>query len=479
LNVKACKAVGGPGRCETGLPSWLKQIQHEPMDRHAAVVAGSSMTIKFYRRQVDFQRGARRMRWLRIVLVASALAGAAVVQAADWPQWLGPKRDGSTAETVPPWTESEPPKVLWRLEVGQGFSSPVVAGSRVFLHAVVKDKQEEEVIAVDAATGKPLWKDTYPRPTFKSVLGNGPRATPTVAGKRLYTIGINGLLTCYEVEKGKRLWQVDLYKQLQAELPNYAVCCSPLVVGNRVIVSVGGKGRCVVALHADTGAVQWQALDDAASTSSPVLFAGGARPSAAGPDVVLMTPLRLVGLDPLDGTLRWEHAMVFQPQGTSPTPIAVRDKIVASTQAHGAVAVRVGKKDDGMAAEPAWQNQQAKSYFSSGVAGDDLLFLVTNVIDPLPAASLTCLDAKSGQQLWSRKKLGYFHAGVIRTGDGKLIVLDDSGHLTLLDVDGKGSRELARAKVCGGTLVNPALADGRLYVRDRAELICLQMRPMP
>jgi outer membrane protein assembly factor BamB len=413
------------------------------------------------------------MRWSSTVFVL--LACAAVVRAEDWPQWLGPRRDGGTAEKVAAWKEKEPPKVLWRAAAGHGFSSPVVAGGRVFFHAAVKDRDEEEVVALDAASGKPLWKDVYARPPFSSVLGNGPRATPTVAGKHLYTIGINGLLSCYEVEKGKRLWQVDLYKQFKADLPGFAVCCSPLVVGNRVIVSVGGKGRCVVALHADTGEVQWQALDDAASTSSPVLFAGGERPKGATPDVVFMTPLRLVGLDPLDGTLRWEHPMVFQPRGTSPTPIAVADKLVASTQAHGAVAVKVGSKDDRPAAEEAWQNKEAKSYFSSGVAKGDLVVLVTNTVDPLPAAALTCLEAKTGKQLWGKDNAGYFHAGVIRTGDGKLLVLNDSGVLTLLDVDDKGGKEIARAKVCGGTLMNPALAGGRLYVRDDKELICLQL----
>jgi outer membrane protein assembly factor BamB len=413
------------------------------------------------------------MPWFRTVLVV--LICAAIGRAADWPQWLGPKRDGSTPEKVAPWKEKETPKVLWREAVGNGFSSPVVAGGRVFVHAAVKDKDEEQVTAFDATTGKELWKDTYPRPRFVSVLGTGPRATPTVAGKRLYTMGINGFLSCYDVENGKRLWQVDLYKQFKADLPPFAVCCSPLVVGNRVIVSVGGKERCVVALHAETGEVQWQALDDAASTSSPVLFSGGERPKGAAPDVVFMTPLRLVGLDPLDGTLRWEHPMVFQPQGTSPTPVAVGDKLVASTQAHGAVAVQVAKKDDKQAASQAWQNKDMKSYFSSGVAADELLVLVTNTIEPLPATTLTCVEAKTGKELWKKDKAGYFHAGVIRTGDGKLLVLNDAGTLSLLEITAKEAKELAKAKVCGGTLVTPALAGGRLYVRDDKEVICLQV----
>jgi outer membrane protein assembly factor BamB len=413
------------------------------------------------------------MTWFRTVLVLLTCAN--VGRAGDWPQWLGPRRDGATPEKVAAWSKNEPPKALWRQSVGQAFSSPVVASGRVFIHSCVKDKEEEEVLALDAVTGKQLWKDIYSRPRFKSVLGNGPRATPTVSGKQLFTIGINGVLSCYEIEKGKRLWQVDLYKQFKADLPSFAVCCSPLVVGNRVIVSVGGEGRCVVALNTDSGQVQWQALDDAASTSSPVLFAVGERLRGTAPDVVFMTPLRLVGLDPLDGTLRWEHPMIYQPRGTSPTPVAVGDKMVSSTQAHGAVAIRVLKKDDKLSAEPAWQNKEMKSYFSSGVAAGDLLLLVTNVVQPLPATAISCLEAKTGMELWKKEKVGYFHAGLIRTGDGKLLVLNDAGLLTLLEVDDKGAKEIARAKVCGGTLVTPALSDGRLYVRDDKEVICLQL----
>ncbi len=413
------------------------------------------------------------MTWSRAMVLLLVCAAASA--AGDWPQWLGPKRDGSTKELVGPWKDKADLKVLWKQPVGEGYSSPVVAGGRVFVHARVKDKEMEEVVALDAATGKPLWKDAYERPAYKSVVGTGPRATPTVAGKRLFTLGINGVLSCYEVEDGKRRWQTDLYKQFKADLPTFAVCCSPLVIGNRVIVSVGGKGRCAVALDTESGEVQWQALDDAASTSSPVLFAGGDRTKGAAPDVVLMTPLRLVGLDPLDGAVRWEHPMVFQPAGTSPTPIAVGKQVVASTQAHGAVAVRVGAKDDKPAPEMAWQNKEQRSYFSSGVASGELLFLVTNTVMPLPSASVTCLDAKTGKQLWRKGGVGYFHAGVLRTGDGRLLVLNDSGVLTLLEADAKGAKELARAKVCGGTLVTPALADGKLYARDGKELSCIQL----
>ncbi len=411
------------------------------------------------------------------LLVGLLLLAPSRSQAADWPQWLGPERNGVSHESVAAWSDATAPQAIWRTTAPQSFSSPVVSGDLVYMHSSVPGKEQEQVLALNVATGERVWSDTYDRPSYKSVLGVGPRATPTLAQGRLYTLGINGVLSCYDAKSGQRHWQVDLYEQFQAELPGFAVCCSPLVIGNRVIVSVGGPGRCAVALNTVNGEVAWQAFDDAASTSSAILFSGGARTPGAAPDVVLMTPLRLLGIDPLDGSLRWEHPMVFQPQGTSPTPLVLGDRIIGSTQAHGAVSVRVQTADDHRSAAEDWQNAAAKSYFSSGVASADALYLITNALEPLPTTSLTCLDPASGKQLWAEERIGYFHASPIRLGDGKLLILNDSGLLTLLEVSREGAHELCRAKVCGGTLVAPALANGRLFVRDDKELICVQLTP--
>lgn len=391
----------------------------------------------------------------------------------DWPQWLGSQRDGGTREAVAPW--KIPPRVLWRHPAGAGYSSPVVAENTVFLHARVKDKQEEEILAFDATTGKPRWREAYVRPRYVSVLSTGPRATPAIAAGRLYTNGINGLLTCCDAKTGKRLWQVDAYKRMGASLPRYGVCCSPLVIGDCVVVSVGGKGSSVVAFDTNTGEIRWQALDDSASTSSPILFAS---PNQSLPDLVVMTNLRLAALNPLDGTLNWEFPLVFQPSGAAPTPLSSGDSIVTSTMTNGSTAVRIANTNAKTSAARAWQAKDLGGYFSSGViAKGDNLFLITNVLQPLPIATLRCVNLQTGKERWKKDGIGYFHAGLIRTGDNKLLVLDDGGILKLLDFDEKASHELCRAKVCGGTLVNPALADGRVYVRDDKELICLQLAP--
>jgi hypothetical protein len=412
------------------------------------------------------------MTWLRAALVAAVCGPAAA--AGDWPQWLGPKRDGGTAEAVGPW--KDPPKPAWRGKVGPGFSSPVVAGGRVFVHARVAGKEQEELVAFDAKDGKELWRSAYDRAPYNSVLNTGPQATPAVARNRVYTFGITGVLSCFAADSGKRLWQVDAFGTLKASLPRFGVCCSPLVVGDRVIVAVGGKGSSVVAFAAETGEALWQALDEPASTSSPVLFAaaGGA---GKVPDAVFMTTLRVVGLSPLDGSVSWEFPLPFQPSGTAPTPIVAGDLIVTSTMTNGTTGVRV-KGGDKVTAEKAWQAKDLSGYFSTGVtAGKGRAFLVTNTLKPIPQANLCCVDLATGKELWRKTGAGYFHFGLVRTGNGKLLLLDDAGNLKLVDATADSYRELCSARVCSGNLVTPALAGGRLYARDDQGIVCVPLTP--
>jgi outer membrane protein assembly factor BamB len=405
------------------------------------------------------------MRWFQTAVVLLCLAP--YVQAGDWPQWLGPKRDGNSAETVNPWKDA--PKVAWKQVVGSGHSVPVVSNGRVFVHARVPEKEQEELIALDAKSGEVLWRTAYDRPAYFSVLNTGPQGTPAVGGNRVFTYGVNGVLSCFEVEKGKQLWQVNAYQKLKAELPTYGVCCSPLVVGNRVLVSVGGKGSSVAAFDAEKGEIVWQAFDEPASTASPVLF-----PRAKGlPDAVFMTSSRLVAVNPLDGSLNWEFPLVFTPRGASPTPLVAGDLLVTSTMSNGTTVVRLNTAEDKVTAEQTWQEKELHGYFSTGVAGKDRLYQLTNRIKPTPDAALHCVDLKTGKEIWKQEGVGYFHAGLIRLGDGKLLILDDGGTLKLVDGTGDSYRELCKAKVCGGTFANPVLSNGRVYVRDGSEVLCV------
>lgn len=393
--------------------------------------------------------------------------------AADWPQWLGPQRDGVTTEIVSPWTEA--PRVVWRCEVGNGYSSPVVSGGVVYLHArsVEKDKETEDVLAFDANTGKPVWSDTYQRETYRSALGTGPRATPAVVDGKLYTFGITGVLSCYEAKTGKRLWQTNPYETYKSPLPRFGVCSSPVIAGGRAVVLVGGGGTAVTAYDSLTGEVAWKGLDEPAGAASPTVWSRG-EGAAERPTFVVQTTLRILGMAADDGKVLWEHPLVFQPAGVSPTPFLVGNTLVCTTPDSGTLALELPSSSS--ASRLAWQKQDAASYFSTGTLGTGgSVLIVTNQQVPVPRADLRAFDVAKGDELWRKDGLGYYHFAVIATGDGKLLVINDGGNLLLAEVTREGFKELTKSKVCRGTLCNPALADGKLYVRDDKELICLQL----
>jgi outer membrane protein assembly factor BamB len=407
------------------------------------------------------------MPWLRSL--AGLFLLSTLAAAADWPQWLGPTRDGVSTEKVAPWKEA--PKVLWRQPVGDGHSSPVVAEGKVFVHAKVKDKDQEELLAFDAKTGKPLWQTAYDRGKFESKFGNGPRATPTVSGGKVYTFGVTGILSCFEAEGGKKVWQEDTLKKFKAANLFFGASCSPLLEGDLVLVNVGGKGASIVAFNKDKGDIVWQTGDDRASYSSPIAFGQGKERQ-----VVFLTQQGLLGLAPADGSVFWKFPLVDTLSESSTTPVRLGDLLVGSSVTVGSVGLKLETKDGKPAASEAWKNPALTCYFSTPVAvGKDHLYMVTGSI--FGSAALRCVEVKTGKELWSKPKVGKYHAALMRTGDDKLLMLDDDGNLMLLEPNAKEYKELARAKVAGAPPIwaHPALSDGKLFVRDAKELICVQL----
>lgn len=416
------------------------------------------------------------LRSLLVTAICCVLVGVPVF-AEDWPQWLGPRRDNSSTETVKPWQGKL--KVLWRKPVGEGHSSPVVAAGRVFIHAKIADKNEEEIVAFDATSGEESWRTRYERAAFRSLYGNGPRATPAVVAGRLYAFGITGVLTCLDTKTGEKVWQVDALQELKTKNLFFGMACSPLVEGERVLVNVGGKGTSVVAFDRAKGSIAWKAMDDPASYSSPIGFGKGDKRQ-----VVFLTGANVASLNPADGSVNWRFPLVDRLLESSTTPIRAGDLLLASSITYGSVGLTLTAKDGKPAVEEAWKNKELTSYFSTPVAIDKKYIYIVTGTTPgpfaKPSADLHCIDAKTGKDLWKKEKIGTYHASLMRTGDDKLLLLTDGGELALVQPDVKGYRELARTKVSGSeTWAHPALANGRLYVRDKNELICLSIVSEP
>lgn len=415
----------------------------------------------------------------RFVALCVLGIGTGVASAEDWPQFLGPRRDNSSKEIVSVWKSD--PKVVWRVPVGEGHSSPVVRGDFVYLHDKVPGQDRERFRVFRLTDGELLAQVERPRDAFQSPFGVGPRATPTTIDEMVYALGVTGrflgLRFVAPSSAGSGSLEVrfdrELLKDFQAKNLMFGVSASPLVEGRLVIVPVGGPRAGVVAFDRHTGDVIWKVLDDSASYASPMAIGEG-----ASRQIVVLTQKGLVGLAPKDGEVYWQYPFQDKLNESSTTPILVGDLLIASSVTLGSVALKLTTRNGRPAVEEVWRQPELSCYFSTPVAvGTEYLYMVTGMLALQPSTSLRCVETSTGKTLWTKAGIGKYHAALIRTGNDLLMMLDETGHLVLIQPDPKQYRELARTKVCRETWAHPALAHGKLLLRDDRELICLDLAP--
>jgi outer membrane protein assembly factor BamB len=262
----------------------------------------------------------------------------------------------------------------------------------------------------------------------------------------------------------------------------FGASCSPLVEGDLVLVNVGGPGASIVAYNKDSGQVAWQKLDDKASYSSPMAIGEG--PSR---QVIFLTAKGLVSLAPATGNLFWEYPLVDKLFESSTTPVVAGDILFGSSITFGGLGLKMEGKGSELKVQKAWVNPELNCYFSTPVAvGKDHLYMVTGTKPSLAAilpggkkapnhADLRCVEAQTGKVLWTRVNVGTYHASLLRTGDDRILMVEEAGNLVLVDPNPKEYRELARAKVCGHTWAHPAISNGLLFLRDNNDLVCVQL----
>ena len=401
------------------------------------------------------------------IAVHATAAATAVPAATDWPQFLGPTRNGVYAG--PPLAEAwgpSGPKVAWRKQVGQGFAGPAVVGNRVILFHRVAN--EEVVESLDAATGKPIWRYAYPT-NYRDDFGfdEGPRAVPVVADGIVYTFGAQGQLHAIDLAKGTRVWSADTMTRFGVPKGFFGAAGSPLVEGGRVIANIGGEKAGIVAFDAKSGKVLWTATDDDASYSSGVGATIGGRRLG-----VFLTRDSLVGVDPASGAVQFQRRWRARQAASvnAATPLVVGDEIFVSAQyGPGAGVLRV----NGSQLTDVWTSDEVLSnHYATSVLHGGYLYGFHGRQEFGP--SFRAVEFKTGAVKWSQDQ---FRAGSVLLAGDRLLIMREGGELILAPASPQGFRPIARAQILQGVArPYPAIANGLLYVRNETTMLCLDLR---
>lgn len=382
---------------------------------------------------------------------------------ADYPQFLGPTRDGVLAgpRLARDWS-ARPPRLLWRQPIGAGWSAFAVAGGV----AVTQEQHgdDEEVVAYDGASGRMLWRHSD-RTRYDTVIaGVGPRATPTIRDGRVFTVGATGVLNALRLEDGQRLWSHRLLEENGSSNLSWGTSGSPLVDGDRVVVSAGGReGRSLVAYSADTGEAIWTTGHDQQSYSSATIATLADRRQ-----ILILNGATVAGHDASTGALLWEKPWpAEQPNVAQPLPLSGDRVLFSAGYGVGSKLYQIAAAADGsLSATLLWETPRLKAKFTNVFYHDGFLYGLDDGV-------FTCLDPKDGQRKWRDGRYG--HGQAILVG-GLFLIQTEEGELVLVQPSPEGLEELTRFTDFEGKVWNPpALAGNRLYVRTDREAAAFEL----
>jgi outer membrane protein assembly factor BamB len=398
--------------------------------------------------------------------LAALLAGASVtIQALDdWPQWRGPRRDGVSAERglLKTWPQSGPPLAWKATGAGQGYSSFAVAGGR--LYTLGARENREHVIAFDAASGKRLWDAPHGQ-RFSNDRGDGPRGTPTVDGTRVYAFGASGDLTALDAASGKVAWTVNVIRDFGGQNITWGLSESPLIVGDRIIVSPGGAGSSVVALNKADGKLIWKTEADRAGYSSAVLHELGGISEA-----IVFTGERALGVNIANGRVLWSYDRVANRVANIATPIVRgNDVFLSSDYGTGAALLRLTAAGGGITAQEVYFTREMRNHHASSVLVGDHLYGFSSAI-------LTAMRFDTGEVAWRDRSVG---KGSLVHADDRLYLFSERGVVALAEASPEGYREHGRFSLETGSLPtwsHPVVSNGKLYLRDQDTIYAYDVR---
>lgn len=405
---------------------------------------------------------------IRSLFVSLLAVGVGTADALDWPQFLGPNRDGVCVETNLALTwPKDGPKVVWKTKVGQGWSGPVVASNRIVLFHRLDD--HEVLDCLNAVNGARVWRAEYTT-TYRDDFGfdEGPRATPAIDGNRLFTFGADGILSAWDFSSGTNLWRVDTRQQFKNDKGFFGIACSPLVEANAVILNIGGSDVAgIVAFDKMSGKVLWQATEQEASYSSPVAVTIAGRRCA-----LVFARSALVALQAIDGKVLWQFPWKprIQASVSAATPLVIGDEVfISASYGAGAALLRIGQSKPAVV----WSGDGILSnHYATSVYHDGFLFGFDGRQEQ--RCNLRCVDLKSGKVRWSE---AHFGAGTLMVAGGKLLILTERGELVLAAATADQFTPMNRAQILGvDCRAHGALANGLYYARDKSTLVCLDLR---
>jgi outer membrane protein assembly factor BamB len=412
-----------------------------------------------------------RTRFRRWILVPAALVAVLSLSTAvsnrasdDWPQWRGPNRDGISTERglLQSWPPSGPPPAWRATGAGAGYSSFAVANGRLYTLGARRDR--EYVIAYDAASGKQLWATDHGR-RFGNDRGDGPRATPTVEGNRVYAYGASGDMTVLDAATGKVIWTVNVLQKFGGSNITWGLSESPLVLADRILLNAGGPGASIVALRKSDGSALWKSQSDEAGYSSAMLQQlGGVR------QAVFFTGERALGVDVENGRMLWSYGQVSNRTANIATPIVRGNRVfLSSDYGTGAALLEMTPENGGVRAREVYFTREMRNHHASSVLVGEHLYGFSSAI-------LTAMQFDTGKVAWRDRSVG---KGSLVFADNRLYLFSEQGVVGLAEATPDGYREHGRFQLRTGSLPtwsHPVVSGGRLYLRDQDTIYAYNVR---
>jgi outer membrane protein assembly factor BamB len=365
------------------------------------------------------------------------LIAAFTMLVSDWPEWRGPHRDGVVIEEPQNWPEKL--NLKWKTEVGIGHASPIMAAGSIYDFA--RQGDQETVLSIDPANGKIRWKQQYPAPYKMNPAavshGEGPKSTPVYADGKLYTFGINGVLSAFDAETGKPIWRLDFKGS-----PDFGTAMSPVVDKGLLIAHVPGG---LTAFEAANGTVKWAWSGDSPAYASPIVV---------GDQVVTQTHSNIVALAAGTGKLLWKIPFTTSYDQNIVTPVAYKDTLIFSGLDNGVFAVRDG--------QTIWKNKDVSMYMSSPVLWGDLLFGFSH----LKKGQFFCIDVRTGATLWTGPPRSGDNAAML-VSSTTLYALMPDGQLMIAKPNAKGLNEIRRYEVANSPAwAHPVVLNDGVLIKD-------------